>query len=78
MSVDVTATVHLKSGRDRSLQRRHPWIFSGAIARVDGNPASGATVRVVDGSGQALGIGAFSPASQIRVRMWSFASRVVS
>lgn len=72
MRADIDGTVHLKAGRDRSLQRRHPWVFSGAVARVDGSSASGATVRVVDSAGKALGVGAFSPSSQIRVRLWSF------
>ena len=34
-------SVHLKAGREKSVKRRHPWIFSGAVARVDGEPASG-------------------------------------
>ncbi len=72
MPADITATVRLKPGRERSLQRRHPWVFSGAITRVDGEPTSGATVLVVDSKGNALGIGAYSPSSQIRVRIWSF------
>ena len=39
-------SLHLKAGRDKSLKRRHPWIFSGAVERVDGSPASGETVLV--------------------------------
>jgi len=62
----------LKPGRDKSLRARHPWIFSGAIARVDGDPASGATVLVQDADGEALAVAAFSPLSQIRARVWSF------
>jgi 23S rRNA (cytosine1962-C5)-methyltransferase len=58
--------------RDFSVLRRHPWIFSGAIARVNGTPAPGDPVRVLSSSGSALGTGAYSPTSQIRVRMWSF------
>jgi 23S rRNA (cytosine1962-C5)-methyltransferase len=71
MSVSPAATVRLKAGRERSLKRRHPWVFSGAIESVDGEPASGATVRVEGNDGQALGLGAWSPQSQIRVRMWA-------
>jgi 23S rRNA (cytosine1962-C5)-methyltransferase len=52
--------------------RRHPWIFSGAVARVDGAPEPGEAVRVLAADGAPLGLGAFSPESQIRVRMWSF------
>jgi len=62
----------LKPGRDKSLRARHPWIFSGAIARVDGDPASGETVVVHDDAGAALALAAFSPLSQIRARVWSF------
>jgi 23S rRNA (cytosine1962-C5)-methyltransferase len=72
MSADSLATVRLKAGRERSLNRRHPWVFSGAIDGVDGEPASGETVRVESESGGTLALGAFSPASQIRVRIWSF------
>jgi 23S rRNA (cytosine1962-C5)-methyltransferase len=64
--------LHLKPGRDKSLRLRHPWIFSGAIERVDGEPASGATVRVVAADGTLLGRAAYSPSSQIRARAWSF------
>jgi 23S rRNA (cytosine1962-C5)-methyltransferase len=73
MSADAVATVRLKTGRERSLKRRHPWVFSGAIADVDGEPASGETVRVVSERGEPLALGAFSPSSQIRVRAWTFA-----
>lgn len=72
MSAEPAATVVLKAGRERSLKRRHPWIYSGAIARVDGDPASGATLRVQSESGEVLGFGAWSPKSQIRARMWSY------
>ncbi|OQX11339.1 MAG: 23S rRNA methyltransferase [Desulfobulbaceae bacterium A2] len=63
----------LKPGRERSLLRHHPWVFSGAIARIEGEPSSGATVAVRAADGSLLGQGAYSPASQIRVRMWNFA-----
>lgn len=62
----------LAPGRDKSLRRRHPWVFSGAIARVDGDPAAGAIVPVINSDGAFLGWGAYSPASQIAVRIWSF------
>lgn len=55
--------------------RRHPWIFSGAVSQVEGNPRPGETVDVVSHEGRFLGRGAYSPASQIRVRIWSFDSR---
>jgi 23S rRNA (cytosine1962-C5)-methyltransferase len=65
-------TLILKPGRDKSLLRRHPWVFSGAIARVDGNPASGATVDLLAADGQFLARAAYSPSSQIRARIWTF------
>jgi 23S rRNA (cytosine1962-C5)-methyltransferase len=52
--------------------RRHPWIFSGGIAHVRGDPSPGQTVEVHAADGAVLGRGAYSPASQIRVRMWTF------
>ncbi len=66
------ATITLKPTREKSLLRRHPWVFSGAIAGVQGDPQSGDTVLVQDASQQALGWGAYSPKSQIAVRMWTF------
>jgi len=63
-------TIRLKPGKERSLQRRHPWVFDGAVARGGGD--AGETVRVESHEGQFLAWGAFSPASRIRVRAWSF------
>jgi len=65
-------TAWLKPGREKSLRRRHPWVFSGAVGRVDGEPEPGATVELVGSSGEFLARGAWSPASQIRARVWSF------
>jgi 23S rRNA (cytosine1962-C5)-methyltransferase len=62
----------LKPGREKSVKRHHPWIFSGAVASVAGNPAAGDTVEVRSAAGGALGVAAFSPNSQIRARLWSF------
>jgi 23S rRNA (cytosine1962-C5)-methyltransferase len=64
--------LQLAKGREASLLRHHPWIFSGAVARVMGAPISGETVQVVANSGQSLGYAAYSPDSQIRARVWSF------
>jgi len=58
----------------RSLSRLHPWIFSGAIAKVKGAPVSGDTVEIYSLEGDFWGLGAFSPESQIRVRVWTFAA----
>ncbi len=71
----VEPRVWLKPGREKSLRRRHPWLFSGAIARVDGSPAPGATVEVVSDAGEFLAQAAYSPASQIRARVWTFRAR---
>ena len=68
----VTPVLALKPGRDKSLRLRHPWIFSGAIADIDGHPTAGETVKVVDGDGRFLAYAAYSPQSQIRARVWSF------
>ncbi len=67
-----TARVILKPGREKSLRHRHPWVFSGAIARVEGEPAAGDTVAVIAHDGAPLAWAAWSPASQIRARVWSF------
>lgn len=64
--------VRLKPGRESSLVRRHPWIFSGAVATIEGSATRGETVDVVADDGTFLGRGAISPPSQIRVRMWTF------
>jgi 23S rRNA (cytosine1962-C5)-methyltransferase len=61
----------LKPGREKSLARAHPWIFSGAIERVEGAPGSGDTVAVRAGDGAFLARAAYSPRSQIRARVWS-------
>jgi 23S rRNA (cytosine1962-C5)-methyltransferase len=64
--------LRLKAGRERSLRQRHPWIFSGAIERVEGEPLAGDTVDVHTADGQWLARAAYSPESQIRARVWSF------
>ena len=64
-------TVTLKPGKDHSVLRRHPWIFSGAVGKVEGDPANGETVRILDSKKNYLGYGAWSNASSIAVRIWS-------
>jgi len=68
----VSTTIVLKRGRDKSIKRRHPWLFSGAIERVTGDPQTGDTVVVRSADGETLALAAYSPASQIRARVWSF------
>ena len=65
-------TVTLAPGRERSVLRWHPWIFSGAIERVEGRPGPGDTVAVEDHAGKLLAWAAWSPVSRIRARIWSF------
>ncbi len=69
--------LHLLPGREKSLLRHHPWIFSGAVAGISGNPAPGDTVEVRDARHRLLAHAAFSPASQIVGRVWSFDSETV-
>ena len=66
------ARMILSKGRERSLLRRHPWIFSGAVRNVTGSPAPGETVEVVDSKGNFLAFAAYSPSSQLVGRVWSF------
>jgi 23S rRNA (cytosine1962-C5)-methyltransferase len=66
------ASLILKPGREKSLLRRHPWIFSGAVARLDGNLDVGETVEVLSSKGDFLARAAYSPHSQIRARAWTF------
>ena len=62
----------LAKGREKSLLRRHPWVFSGAVARMEGKASLGETIDIVDHQGKWLARGAYSPASQIRARVWTF------
>ncbi|HBH61133.1 MAG TPA: 23S rRNA (cytosine(1962)-C(5))-methyltransferase RlmI [Nitrospiraceae bacterium] len=65
------ASVILKAQREKSVLRRHPWIFSGAIAKIHGSPQTGETVDILAKDGKWCGRGAFSPRSQITVRVWT-------
>ena len=64
--------VVLKPTRDRSVRRRHPWILSGAVDRIDGAAEPGVWVQVLSADGERLGFGHLSPESSLRVRMLSF------
>lgn len=72
----VTCTVILNEGREKSLLRHHPWIFSKAIQKADESLQMGQTVEVVNQAGEFLCYGLYSPNSQIRVRALSFAENV--
>jgi 23S rRNA (cytosine1962-C5)-methyltransferase len=66
------AALMLKPERDKSLLRRHPWIFSGAVECIDGAPANGSTLPVRDAAGKFLAWAAYNAASQITARVWSW------
>ena len=66
------AELILAPGKERSVMRRHPWIFAGSVAKLAGRSKPGDTVEVFTEHGKLMGRAAFSPASQIRARMWSF------
>jgi 23S rRNA (cytosine1962-C5)-methyltransferase len=64
-------SVRLKPNREKAILREHPWIFSGSIADVRGDPGPGETIAVFSSHGDWLAFGAYSPHSQIRVRIWT-------
>jgi len=68
----AVSRIVLKPGREKALRHRHPWVFSGAIASVEGGPASGDSVEVRDANGSFLALAAYSPESQIRARAWTY------
>ncbi len=63
--------IYLKKGKDDSLRRHHPWIFSGAIARIEGEPEEGDLVTVITHDGETIGVGHWQIGS-IAVRMLAF------
>ena len=62
----------IKPGREKSLLKRHPWIFSGAVFDVHGSPKIGETVEVVSSAGEFLGKAAYNPNSNIIGRVWTW------
>jgi 23S rRNA (cytosine1962-C5)-methyltransferase len=68
----AAASLILKPGREKSLLRRHPWVFSGGAERLEGEVAAGDTVAIRSHAGRFLAWAAHSPQSQIRARVWSF------
>jgi 23S rRNA (cytosine1962-C5)-methyltransferase len=69
---DGAPALVLKAGREKSLLRRHPWVFSGAVERTDARAQAGDTVAVRTSAGAFLAWAAYSPQSQIRARVWSW------
>ncbi|MGL0960199.1 class I SAM-dependent methyltransferase [Vibrio vulnificus] len=74
----MSAAIYLVKGREKSVVRRHPWIFSRGIDRVEGNPQLGETVDVYGHDGKWLAKAAYSPESQIRARVWSFEKQEIN
>jgi len=72
MTAAATATCRLAAGKEKSLRRRHPWVFSGAIDTEPGRATPGETIDLLSCDGEFLARAAWSPASQIRARVWSF------
>ncbi|MFB9217422.1 class I SAM-dependent methyltransferase [Vibrio sinaloensis] len=68
----MTPAIYLVKGRDKALRRKHPWVFSRGISKVEGEPELGQTVDVFAHDGKWLAKAAYSPHSQIRARVWSF------
>lgn len=68
----MTGIVVLKSGREKPVLNHHPWVFSGAVDRVEGQPGPGDIVAVTNHAGHFLASGSYSPHSQIRVRLLSW------
>jgi 23S rRNA (cytosine1962-C5)-methyltransferase len=73
-----TGAIRLQAGKEKPVRNRHPWIFSGAIARVEGRPADGDIVDVLDQRGGFLARGYYNQRSQIRVRLltWQAAQEI--
>lgn len=74
--MDKQVTIVLKSGKDQSLRRRHPWVFSGAIKKIYGQPAEGDLVEVYDNKEEQLGTGHYQDGS-IAIRMLTFGDTAV-
>lgn len=68
----MSAALYLKKGRDKSVRQHHPWIFSGAVERVQGSPGLGETVEIFSTDGEWLARAAYSQNSQIIARIWSW------
>ena len=64
--------VYLRVGREKAVQNRHPWVYSGAVERIAGDPADGDVVAVRDAQGQFLAWGYLNRRSQIVVRLLSW------
>ena len=70
--------IFLKPKRDESLRRFHPWIFSGAVKKIEGSPVEGDVVEVYSADGVFLAMGHYQPAGSITVRVLSFTQQPVN
>jgi 23S rRNA (cytosine1962-C5)-methyltransferase len=77
MAAATPGRVVLRQGRARPLWFGHPWVYANAVARVEGDPAAGAVVSLVDHDGRFIGRGFFNPRSQIPVRLCTRADEAV-
>ena len=68
----MSKAIILRTGREKSVLQRHPWIFSGSVESTRGDPGIGETVEVLSAAGDWLGQAAYSPQSNIRARMWTW------
>ena len=68
----MTSQLILHEGREKSLKRRHPWIFSKAVKEIRNAPQNGADIEILSSDGTYLATGSYSPNSQIRARVWTF------
>jgi len=68
--------IHLQPGREKLALNRHPWVFSGAIARVEGRPEAGEVVEVRTAADAFVALGQFNPTSKIRLRLMEWSGAV--
>lgn len=68
----MNSKIILHPTREKSLKRKHPWVFSKAIMEVKNAPENGADIEVFDSDGNYLATASYSPNSQIRARVWTF------
>ena len=71
-TVTMKARVVLRPGKEKPLRQRHPWVFSGAIGRIEGRPQPGEVVELVAADGAWLAVAEFNPVSQIRARAFGW------